>query len=333
MNQQIITHETAASNFHNQLEFALANYAKHNMQVSDFENVIIGGLGGSGIGGQLTKSWFNKSINIPVEVVSDYTIPKYVNNKSLVILCSYSGNTEETLSVLKESVERNATCLAISTGGALGEYCTENDIILYEVKREYQPRMALGFSFSFLMLILGELINQDNTQMLKDSSEYLKENAEEFNKRGMDILDFFGEDYANKYVFVAGTALSSVALRSCQQIQENAKGEAFMHIIPECNHNVIESYYGKLPTNFIFIEGITHSQTAHRFNFINDLLTEQGNKVYRLSIRNNDLPSLFELIATLDWLSIHLSNKKEVNNMAVPNIDKLKIFLSNIIRK
>ena len=92
----MITHQESLKTFYKQLEYVLSNYEKHNLNLTDYSNIVIAGLGGSGIGGQLTKAYFINEMPITVDTVSDYTLPAYVNNKTLLILCSYSGNTEET---------------------------------------------------------------------------------------------------------------------------------------------------------------------------------------------------------------------------------------------
>lgn len=330
MKETEITHESAARSFETQLFFASSNYTRHSFNQKDFDNIVICGLGGSGIGGKLAKNYFSEKSNLPIEVISSYELPHYVNERSFVILSSYSGNTEETITMFHEALSRNSTCIAISTGGAIEQISLNNKVPFYKVTKGYQPRMALGFSFSFLLLILGELMEIDTESTLKETIEKIKTHSSQIENRGNEILQFFQQTLKNKFVFVSGDKLSSVALRSCQQIQENAKAEAFYHVLPECNHNVTETYYGSLKSNFIFLKGLTHQRTDHRFGFLKTLLENNNNKVYVLEISEDSLYGILEMILTLDWLSINLSNELKVNNMEVPNIDNLKQFLAEI---
>src|SRR6188508_2598491 len=98
MNEQHI----ALSKFSSQIEYALQHYSEHGLRVSDYHNIIISGLGGSGIGGKIVRSLFVNECPVSVECVADYHLPAYANEKSLVILGSYSGNTEETLTMYDE---------------------------------------------------------------------------------------------------------------------------------------------------------------------------------------------------------------------------------------
>jgi len=81
-----------------QIEYSISKYKKHNLSYENFKNVVLAGLGGSGIAGRIVKTYFQALAPLPIEVISDYKLPNYVDDKTLVILNSYSGNTEETLS-------------------------------------------------------------------------------------------------------------------------------------------------------------------------------------------------------------------------------------------
>ena len=93
----MITHESSLDNFTEQFDFVLDNYTSHGLNTNQFDNIIMGGLGGSGIGAVLAKNCFFDKCPIPIETIADYHLPKFASKKSLVILNSYSGNTEETL--------------------------------------------------------------------------------------------------------------------------------------------------------------------------------------------------------------------------------------------
>jgi glucose/mannose-6-phosphate isomerase len=330
MNNNLITHEEAARNFQKQIQFTLDNYKSHELNFANYANIVICGLGGSGIGGKLAMSFFKGVSSLPIEVISGYDLPLYVNEKTLVIVSSYSGNTEETISLLDQAIKAKAKCLAMSTGGEIEKISTENNIYFLHIKPGYQPRMALGFSFSYLLLILSELFQLEIKTTLQKIVRKIEVNKLNYEEKGKDILTFFSSQLNNKFVIISGEALSSVALRACQQIQENAKHEIFHHTLPECNHNAIESYYNSLPSNFIFLEGMNHERTNHRFTFLSTLLEGNNCKVYKLALSENNLYGILELILILDWLSIHLSNENQVNNMEVPNIMRLKKFLADI---
>lgn len=322
-----ITHEQSLENFSEQFEYAINQYRAHGKNIHKFRNVIIGGLGGSGIGGRIARAYFINEMPIPVEVFSDYSVPAYANEQTLAILCSYSGNTEETLTMFGEAQEKGCEIIIMAAGGTLTELARKYELPTYTIALGYQPRMTLGFALSNLLLILGELLGKDLKPILTDLQEQFK-NHETAILRAKEMHDCFKDQIANTFVIVTDAAYEAVGIRVCQQIQENAKGEAFMSVLPEANHNMIESYYQKRDNNFLFLNSGNNERVNARFEFLNQLLTEKGNRIYQYPIQDSSLYSLFEVIHACDWLSIWASDDKKENNMEVGIIMDLKGYLA-----
>jgi glucose/mannose-6-phosphate isomerase len=313
--------------FPDQIEFALQNYDRHNLEIDQFSNIVIGGLGGSGIAGRIVKSYFQSSCSIPVEIVSEYNLPAYADEKSLVILSSYSGNTEETLSLYINAIEKHATVLVITTGGLLMELALEANIQIFQAEKGFQPRMALGYSLTYLVLIFSELLQQSLHKNIKSLIAHLRE-TDVFVSKAKSLfekLDFENE----KCVINTDPSAYPIGVRFAQQLQENAKCEAFVHELPEANHNVIESYYGKLSSNFVFVDSSENPKISNRFAFIKDLLLKHNNKVVEVSLTGFTLRDLYEIIYTLDWLSLMISEARGVKSDEIPNINELKEYLSD----
>lgn len=321
-----ITHEIALENFNHQVNYALNGYKQHGLKASDFTNVIIAGLGGSGIGGRIAKTYFSDKSNLPIEVYSDYALPAYASANSLIILSSYSGLTEETLAMYAKAKSVGASILCITSGGTLLEWANADNVMTYMVEVGYQPRMALGFSLTYNLLILGELFGIDLSNELKNlESVYANSSAER--SRAKEMLEFFNNGLDNKFVIVTDTVTEAIGVRFCQQIQENAKLEAFVNVLPEANHNVFETYYGKLPSNFIFMNSLTNDRNIGRFGYLKQLLEKYDNKVYELNVPGGSIHEIYKTIHMNDWFSIYLSNARGADNMSVPNISGLKSFL------
>ena len=321
-----INHEFALTNFYNQIRFALDNFKSHGLNAAQFNNVIIGGLGGSGIGGRIAKSYFSDKVNLPIEVYSDYQLPTYASAASLVILSSYSGLTEETLAMYEEARSKSCTIVCITSGGTLLEWVKRDNVPYYIVETGYQPRMALGFSLTYNLLILSELFGLDLIPEINSINSIYK-NLQIEQERANEMLAHFSNTLDNKFVIVADGITESIGIRFCQQIQENAKIEAFINVLPEANHNVFETYYGILPSNFIFLNSQSNDRNKGRFAYLKQLLEKQGNTIFEINLDNSSLTELFKTIYMTDWFSIYLSNKKGADNMTVPNISGLKSFL------
>jgi glucose/mannose-6-phosphate isomerase len=189
--------------------------------------------------------------------------------------------------------------------------------------------MTLGFGLGTLVMILGELMGRDMTATIQDVEAMFK-SPEAIVARAMEMYEVFKPTIAQKFVVVCDLPYEAVAIRFCQQIQENAKGEGFVSVLPEANHNMIESYYEKHDTNFILLNSGGNARVNARFDFLKGVLTDLGNVVYQYPVADASLMSQFEVIHATDWLSVWASDDKQVDNMQVGIIMKLKGHLENL---
>ncbi len=314
--------------FPEQISFAINNYVRHNIKASEIDHILLCGLGGSGIAGRITKTFFRNRSPIPVEVVSDYSLPAYVNERSLVILSSYSGNTEETLSMYMAANEKKSKILVITTGGLLGDLAGENNILIYRAEPGFQPRMALGYSLTYLMLIFSELFNQNAEANLKSALKRFHD-PKPFIDRAYRGFDDLQHNTDKKFIIVCDPLTYPIGVRFAQQLQENAKAEAFVHEIPEANHNVIESYYGKIDSVFLFIDSGTNERITYRFEFLKNLLTRLQCVVSQIDFGGYSIEEVYETIYVLDWLSLIIADARKKVSSEIPNINELKNFLKN----
>ena len=121
-----------------------------------------------------------------------------------------------------------------------------------------------------------------------------------------------------------------LAMRFAQQLNENAKLEAFVHPVPECNHNVLESYTDRLPTNFLLLYTEENVRVGSRFDFISGHLEMDNNKVLPLAIPNYDLYTIFDVNYRLDWFSVFAAQDLDADLMNVPILTSLKEFMSEV---
>jgi glucose/mannose-6-phosphate isomerase len=326
----MITHESSLENFTEQFDYVLENYSSHGLDVASFQNIVLGGLGGSGIGAVIAKNWFFDKSPIPVETVADYHLPKYVGAKSLVILNSYSGNTEETLSLFDEATAAGATIVVLTGGGKLGERASELGIKTYSLKGGYQPRMTIGLGLTIISLILGELLGDDQTEVIKEIRAHFNENKGRLRESADQMFDFFKGSPRKKFVIISDRQYAPSAVRFTQQLQENSKLEGFVSVLPEANHNEIESYTHKMDTNFIMLYSNQNERVAARFDFLISHLELENNKILPMYVPEFSLKAIFDVIYRLDWLSVLLANELGSDLMNVPIIMNLKGFLSDL---
>ena len=200
------------------------------------DNIVITGMGGSAMGGDLLKIYLSDA-NIPVYVNRDYKLPKFINENSLVFAVSYSGNTEETLSALADAKEKNAKIIGITSGGKLADECEK----VITIPSGLQPRAALGYLF---FPMLGILHNTNITRVknddLNEMMDILKQ-TDKFNDAGEELSKKLKEKIP---IIYASEALGAIAFRWKTQINENAKMPAFYNVFSEMNHNEIAAYKG-----------------------------------------------------------------------------------------
>ena len=318
----------ALRKFSYQIDFAVNNYQSHGLKATQFSNLVIGGLGGSGIGGRIVRSIFAREFPLPVECIADYSLPAYVNDKTLVILGSYSGNTEETLQMFEEVKARGSRMLILTSGGKLKKLAEENNLTTYHIEPGFQPRMALGFSLTYLVQVFAELIGKEVKQQLLDVAADVKDTTV-FEEDATQIFESIKSKVKSKLVVLSDGPMEPVGIRFAQQIQENAKHECFQHVVPEMNHNVIESYYGQLDSVFIFLNSQQNERVSSRFEFLDGLLSVEYNKIINITLEEFSIRTVYETIFRLDWLSLYIADHRRVDSLNVPNIASLKEFLEN----
>ena len=217
---------------------------------ADYKNIdkaVILGMGGSAIGGDLVKSLVLSEAKIPVIVHRDYGLPAFVDDRTLLIASSYSGNTEETLSGFEPALKTKAKKLAMTTGGKLQKIAEANDIPVFKIGYQAQPRAALGFSFLPTLGVLQKL------GFLKDKSSDVGETVQVLEKMSakLDEKSTLNANPAKKLaqrlygclpvIYGAGIA-AEAAHRWKTQLNENGKAWAFYEVFPELNHNATVGY-------------------------------------------------------------------------------------------
>jgi glucose/mannose-6-phosphate isomerase len=311
--------------FSNQIEFSLEYYSHHRILRSEIDNLVMGGLGGSGIAGHIVKNYFSDKIDIPVEVVSDYILPRYISSRTLVILSSYSGNSEETLALYHQAKEKKAKVLILTSGGELERLGRLDGYIVYKAGESLEGRMALGYSLTYLLLIFFEILGQYKDVDLKRiaSSVNISEN---FILQSKELAKTFSSTLNNKFIVVTDPPFEGIGTRFVQQLQENAKVEAFISVIPEANHNTLSTYTGANTNNFLFLNSRSNHQTNLRFSFLKELLISQ-NPILEMNTKDYTLSTLIITLYELDWLAMEIASLRGEDAGNSRNVINLKNYL------
>ena len=301
-----------------------------------YKNIVTCGMGGSAIGADFIESILHNEIKIPFYVNRNYTLPSWISkNNSLVIICSYSGNTEETVYCLNQAKSLGIKPIIISSGGNILNQALKNKFNFIKLPKGIQPRAAFGYSASLLLLILIKLgiIDKQFSYDLKSTINDIKEKSEIYSliDKNNTALQFASKIY-NKYPIIYGTPLTNVvSLRLRCQLAENAKILSTHFMLPEQNHNEIEGFLNSNNENSIIIwinDMNDHERIIKRINITSQLLDNVKYQYFFQENGDNLINRLFKLIYFFDWVSFYSAIYQKINPTPVNRIQKLKSLMS-----
>lgn len=309
----------------------IAKASKLSTPKSGIQNIVICGMGGSGIGGKIVAEWLQPYSPVPVLILNDYTLPAFVSEHSLVIGSSYSGNTEETLEALGTAHKKNATILAICSGGRLKDFCIEHKYDFIEVPGGNPPRSAIAFSivqlthiFHYYGFIPSELFTS-----LSAAVKLIQKEEASIHAIGKEIASFM---FGKVGVIYALAGYEGVAVRARQQFNENSKYLCWHHIIPEMNHNELVGWGGG-DARFAVLALITndsHPRNLRRYQINKEVFGLKASGVFEVeAIGQNAVERSIYLINLVDWASFYLCELNKADIMDIKVIDNLKDELAN----
>ena len=317
----------------------LGNQLKTDLQTSeeftsfDHERILIVGMGGSGVAGDVLQLILNQHTNIDVEVRKTYNLTKtQIASRPFCLFISYSGNTEETISVAKDAIDENLEWAAISSGGELLDLATKHNKKFVKVPDGLQPRAAFGLMTKAVVNYLPNQTKEFFINACDEAGNYLNNLTEDTSNEVFEISRDIAHQIGSKTaVIYAGSDLTYlVAQRWKTQINENSKSKAYVGFMPEVHHNEILSWEADpdgSKNNFILIllRGDDHKKIDNRFELTKELL---GSKVDVLDIKNissdNLIKDLFHLVLIGDLVSVNLADHLNIDPFNIDAIENLK---------
>ena len=307
------------------------------------DNIIVSGMGGSAISGDILQSLFRDRLDIPIFVNRAYNLPKWANKNTLVISQSYSGNTEETLSTFKHANQKKCKIIGISSGGKLQEYCEKRDVSHIKIPSGFAPRAATAYMlFSAILSIkkTGLLANSIESEI--EETLELTDELRNSNNKTVPEKDNFSKQIANKIVStvpqVYGWEIyNPIAKRWCTQFNENSKIIARYDSVPECNHNDIVGWsqdreISKKFTCLLFRdEKIESIYMSKRLDFMKTLFEDVAANVVEIQIKGKKtLAKMMYAMYLGDFVSCYLAILKGIDPTPVDVITELKRTLAEI---
>ncbi|HAI75071.1 MAG TPA: bifunctional phosphoglucose/phosphomannose isomerase [Microscillaceae bacterium] len=307
---------------------------KHKPQ--DVRQLVVSGLGGSGIGANIAESILQQELSIPFIIVKTYQIPQFVDAHTLFVASSFSGNTEETLAAFQQAQQRQAQIACISAGGELLQQAEKNGYDFVQLPNEAPcPRAFLGYSLINLLYLLknyGFISNAFEAQ-LQEAVALLKTQKQHIHQEAKEIANAF---YQKLPIVYADSPWLPIITRLQQQVNENAKQLCHTHVFPEMNHNELVGWglspelYAK--TCILMVRSnLDHPRTRLRFDICKPIFAEKAQQVIEaIPQGENFLTQCFYLIHLFDWVSWYLSELNQVDAFEVQVINNLKSALAKV---
>lgn len=307
-------------------------------RAADLHQVVLVGMGGSAIGGDLVRTYVRDRAPVPFSVVRDYQLPASVARGSLVIASSYSGGTEETLAAYEDAVGRGADVYVVTSGGELLDIAGQNELPHVLIPGGLQPRAALGYSLGAVLRIADKLgLCSVSEVEFTEAMELTQARAEALaDTNANEALSLAQElDGRVPLVYTGPGLMEAVGVRWRNQIQENAKQLAFGNVFAELNHNEIMGWEAtpeairRLLHVVVLRDPGDHPQIARRIDVTRGLLAERAAGWTELSaVGEGRLARMLSMIQLGDFVSFYLAMRVGVNPTPVETIQELKRTLA-----
>jgi glucose/mannose-6-phosphate isomerase len=315
------------ANFTSQINDAIAIGRKADLtpQHYDIRNVVVAGMGGSAIGGNLVSELVHDKMKVPITICKDYHLPEFVNEHTLLICCSYSGNTEETLHALEAGINRMAKIVCITTGGSMKLIANKAGLDCIMIPGGMPPRSCMAYSFIQQLYVLFHyrLVDLGFEIGLQGAVKLLNKEEKRIQKLAQKIAKKINKKIP---VIYSAANIEAVSVRFRQQLNENSKVLCWHHVIPEMNHNELVGWIEKGKYAVIVLRNETdYERIQLRMKIAKDIIEPNAKSYIEIySKGNNEIERSLYLIHLTDWVSYYLAELRKVDATEVQVIEKLK---------
>lgn len=304
----------------------------------DCDNIILCGMGGSAISGDVVADLCVDVSDIPIEVLRYPSLPEWVSKRTFAIVASYSGNTHETLSMYREAAGTGCPVTVICSGGEIEKIAKEREDYIVKLPPGIQPRQSVGFMIGYISKMIDLAVGTDVSGMIKDAIPNLKDYNNALNKDdGYNPAMQISEAIHDKIpVICIDESASSIAMRWRSQLSENSKISSFSWTMPEFNHNEIVGWI-ETPRKELLPLLLMSNVHPECMNGIpestNATLEKNGVPFYQVPLYGNSRTECFLKALMLgDHVSYRLAKIRGVNPMEVKPIVSLKKEMKNNIK-
>ncbi len=296
----------------------------------NISNIIITGLGGSGIGGTILSELVSDSCPVPILVNKDYFLPAFANENTLLIVSSYSGNTEETLQVMETAIAKKLQIVCITSGGKVMQLAKQHQLEYIEIPGGFPPRSCIGYSLVQLIKVFiakgfapSSLMDDISASitLLDNEKAHIQTEAKTIASKLLNKIA----------VLYSLGSCEGTSVRFRQQINENSKALCWHHVFPEMNHNELVGWTQENKNLVVvtFHTSFDFARTKKRYEVCKPVFAKYANEVIDITAKGKSkLEQFFYLINIGDWISCYIADLKGIDPVEVNIIDHLKMELS-----
>ena len=318
---------------------AIANgfKAHSGYKASGINKIFFSGVGGSAIGGDIVRTYLSRQMDEPILVNRNYDVPAFVDQKTLVFVSSYSGNTEETLSAYRQIKKKGAKMIAVTSGGELYERALGDGIPFILLPEGFPPRTAIGYMSIVPLIALSKM------RFIKNKDKELREVLKvlvELRQKALspevpapkNIAKQAAKEIYGRFVIIyaAEDFLGSVAARCRQELEENSKIICSASALPEMNHNEITGWEDpkRISKDFaiiILLDKDEHPRVSRRIQISKEIIAKKAGRIIEIKSRGSSLLArTFSLIYIGTFISFYLAILNGVDPTPVTNVTYLK---------
>lgn len=320
---------------------AIANDTNIPLKAKGISHIVLSGLGGSAIGGDLLRALLATELSVPFLVNRNYTLPKFVGPGTLVIISSYSGNTEETTSAYREALKRRAKILCISSNGVTERVARARKNCLIKIPGGLPPRVALGYSFFPMLIALSKIgFIGDKSRDIRETIAQIDQKTQEYGdpRSANNAAVMLAQQLRGRIgaLYSSADHFDAVATRWRCQFAENAKTLATTNVLPEMNHNELVGWkalgeqMAEMQVVFLRDRG-DHRRIRTRMDITKEILASHTAHITEIwSEGRSLLARMFSLICLGDWTSFYLAILHGEDPTPIAVIDYLKNELANV---
>ncbi|PSG98414.1 hypothetical protein BRD56_00295 [Thermoplasmatales archaeon SW_10_69_26] len=321
---------TATREMPDHVEAAVSAAEAADLPTGPHTSVVVCGMGGSSFGGALAAALLEDRVDVPIHVLRDHEPPGFVDEDTLVVATSYSGDTAETVDAARACADRGADLVAITTGGELGDVADEVGAATVSVPAGYQPRAAVGWLWGANHAALSRILGVDDLDRVRSTAQRLSDKVDELAREGGRADEIAGQLGDGPVGVVGHDVFGVVARRWAGEVAENGKRLGFHATLPEAAHNQIVGWDGDPGDATLVVVGREDEEPLERARtrFFAERASDAGAPVVEARVEGSDIGAALEAILLGDLVSLHLARREGTDPEPVSVIDALKARLA-----